>query len=196
MAKRDRLSYVVALDAYEGAGMRNTPRVRGLVLAVLFVATFAAALYPVDEEVMPVVRQARAGVQPVAQALVQTPNVPHAADEEPAQEAANIDPFAPRDWQAPAPVAPAPANVAPLAVAPLVLEPQGPPPLPFQYMGRMTDGDTPLVYLVRGEQTLVAKLGETLDQAYRVVSIGPLQIDFLHIPTGEAQSMSLPAPDR
>ena len=103
------------------------------------------------------------------------------------------DPFAPRLWQAP-PAAPA----APLSVALVTAQPAlppaqaGPPPLPFRFTGRLIDGNDQVVYLSRGDQILVVRNGETLEDTYRVIALDARRMEFLHIPTGEKQTLSLP----
>lgn len=62
-------------------------------------------------------------------------------------------------------------------------------------MGRLNDGDVQMVYLSRGDQTLVARNGEALDGTYKVIDIAPRHIDFEHMPTGERQSLNMPAPE-
>jgi len=103
------------------------------------------------------------------------------------------DPFAPRRWDAPpvpvvAPVAPPPAPV----VAEVVPAPVGPPPLPFQFVGQMYDSTDQVVYLSRGEQALIARVGEVLEGSYKVLDITPLQIEFEHLPTGQKQALAFP----
>ncbi len=105
------------------------------------------------------------------------------------------DPFAPRGWQAPPPPAPV-ASSAPAPVATLDLTPPGPPPLPFRFVGRMSDGAELLVYLARGEQAYAARPGEVLDGTYKVAAIGAAQIEFEHIPTGAKQSLAFPVSEQ
>lgn len=105
------------------------------------------------------------------------------------------DPFAPRNWLPPAPPAPAVPVRAVTAAQPVatITLPEGPPPVPFQFAGRMNDGDDHVVYLARGDRALVARTGEVLENVYKVVSINASQIEFVHIPTGQKQLLSLPA---
>ena len=174
----------------QGADVIRAPLLRWIVLSSLLAMTIVGAVYPVDET--PSLRPPRpphaTRVAPVEQATA-----PLVAD----NGQADVDPFAPRGWQAlPTPtLAPAAAPVSEF-VGPLQPPPPpGPPPLPFQYMGRLTDGGAPVVYLSHGDQALIARNGETLEGTFKVVDISALQIEFLHLPTGQKQSMSLPAPD-
>jgi hypothetical protein len=130
-----------------------------------------------------------AAPQATLQALVSVTRTPPSDDEQ--GDAENGDPFAPRNWTPPAPP-PEPVKV--LTSAPPVAEvivPQGPPPLPYQFMGRMNGSDDQVVYLGRGDQALVARAGEVLESTYKVINIGAAQIEFEHIPTGQRQTLSL-----
>lgn len=107
-----------------------------------------------------------------------------------------INPFAPRGWESvAAPVAAEPAEVAEAPVPQEQHIPVALPTLPFKFVGRMHDGRSEVVYLRHGDNMLIAKDGETLLGMYKVISIGAGQIDFLHVSTGERQSMSLPLQD-
>jgi hypothetical protein len=107
-----------------------------------------------------------------------------------------LDPFAPRGWQAPPPPEPVAPKVVTAAVAPEApVAPIGPPPLPFRFVGSMMDNEQQVIYLGRGEQALVARNGETLDGTYKVLSINTQQIEFEYLPTGDKQSLSFPTPN-
>ncbi|MEH6459746.1 hypothetical protein [Chitinimonas sp. JJ19] len=86
------------------------------------------------------------------------------------------------------------AAPAPVVVAPaLPVEPAGPPPLPFKFMGRLHDGGEQVVYLSQGEQTLIARVGETLGATYKVLGLDAQRIEFEYLPTGDKQQLALPA---
>lgn len=103
------------------------------------------------------------------------------------------DPFAPRGWLASSapvvPVAPPPAAPAP---APVVQEPVGPPPLPYKFMGKMDDGGSQVLYLSRGNDTFVVHAGDTLENAYKVLTVDARRIEFEHIPTSTRQVLDIP----
>ncbi|WP_426344810.1 hypothetical protein ACN9MU_15125 [Pseudoduganella sp. R-32] len=111
--------------------------------------------------------------------------------EELGAESDGSDPFEPRNW-VPAPPPPEPVKevVAPPPIAPLTI-PEGPPALPFQFMGRLKDGADEIVYLGRGDQPVVARAGEVLESTYKVISITPTQIEFEHLPTKQRQVLSM-----
>jgi len=167
----------------------NSAFLRKAVLVIgLLGALYASFLMP-DE-----VQGYQSAPEPEAQAapLVSVAAPPVAVLQEEDTEDAGGDPFAPRNWMAPAP-APEPAKPgAPTReVAALVL-PQGPPALPFKFAGRMNDGDDQVIYLARGETALIARSGEVLENTYKVVSINATQIEFEHLPTGQKQALPLP----
>jgi hypothetical protein len=166
-----------------------SPAVRWTILSSLLVATLVGVFYPVDES--PAERPAR-GSRVSKAAIVSVAAIQPTGQGE---ERANVDPFAPRGWQAQPVTAPVPVVLA----VPEFVGPMRPPPpprapaLPFQYMGRFTDGGPTVVYLSRGDQTLIARAGETLESIYKILEITPVKIDFLHVPTGEKQSLNIPA---
>jgi hypothetical protein len=166
-------------------------RVRWTILSLLLVVTVAACLYPADEPDVHVPRAAR----PARTASTPAPALTAAAIE---SDLVDVDPFTARGWREeppPAPVAPVPAPVPEPFVGPIrPPPPPAPPALPFQFMGRLNDGDVPVVYLTHGDQTLIARTGETLEKTYKVLSMSALQVEFLYLPTGDKQLMSLPAP--
>jgi len=131
---------------------------------------------------------ARAKVTPAESTGVETPDVTN--DD-------ILDPFAPRGWQPPPPpVVPTQvtAVVAAVPVAPIgPMVPAGPPPLPYKFMGTMNDDGNIIVYLSHGDQALVVRNGETLEGTYKVLTIDSQHIEFEHLPTGEKQSLPIPA---
>jgi len=77
--------------------------------------------------------------------------------------------------------------------------PAGPPPLPFKFMGRLdggAEGGQQTIYLSKGEQTFVPQVGDTLEDIYKVLRIDADHIEFEHLPTGEKQTLTIPAPEK
>jgi hypothetical protein len=167
--------------------MDKATKRRWIILLSLAVATAVASLYPTDDapDSSLVAANTRTS-RPAAKAadIVDNPLA--------AVLPGDVDPFAPRGWQAPPP--PAPIQVAPVAPKPIAPPaPVGPPPLPFKFMGRMNDDGEQLLYLSRGDQTFIARSGETLEGAYKVLGIDAQGIEFEHLPTGEKQTLTIPA---
>jgi hypothetical protein len=97
-------------------------------------------------------------------------------------------PFVSTSWLPPPPPPPKPvvAIAAPPA-APVA------PPLPFTFVGLVEKGTPrPQAFLARGEELLVVSQGDVLDNgAYRVDTLTPSQIVFIHVPTNTKQTISL-----
>jgi hypothetical protein len=93
------------------------------------------------------------------------------------------DQFAPRSF-APPQVAQAPAPEA-AAAAP------GAPPLPFVYIGRVTQGGRTDVYVMRGEELIEVAAGRKIDDEYRVEAISEASISFTYLPLRMRQSLEL-----
>jgi hypothetical protein len=96
------------------------------------------------------------------------------------------DPFAPRSWQAmeqaerrrTAPPPPPPPR------------PQA-PTLPFKYFGQAVEDGKTTVFLLRGENSYVARAGSKLDETYRVDRIDDRVIVFTYLPLGTRQELPL-----
>ena len=172
--------------------MDKAARVRWAVLLGTLAVTVAAIFYP-----MPQSDAAQAASHP-AQAAKVVLGSPAADDTIAASmpdAEADTDPFAPRGWQAPPPPPLVQQTVAATAQQIAPTAPPGPPPLPFRFVGRLNDGGQQVVYLSHGEQTVIARNGETLEGTYKVLGIEPQRIEFEHIPTGEKQVLALTATD-
>lgn len=157
-------------------------------LLVLGLAATVYASFGTDGE-EPAMVQAAVPVASRQQPLVSVAPIAQPTGE-PEADSGESDPFAPRNWTPPPP--PEPVKVvtaAPPVVA--VTVPEGPPPLPYQFMGRLNEGDDQVVYLGRGDQALVARMGEVLDSTYKVTGISAAQIEFEHMPTKQRQALPL-----
>jgi hypothetical protein len=91
------------------------------------------------------------------------------------------DPFAQRSFGA------GPAQQAPAAGKPAV------PPLPFQYIGRVTENGKQEVYVMRGDQLLTLERGQKIGNEYRVDKITGKSITFTYLPLKTRQTLDLPA---
>ncbi|WP_373989866.1 hypothetical protein [Duganella sp. BuS-21] len=170
--------------------MDKAARVRWTVLLAALTATLVAVFYPIDEEALPI------AAPPSSQRedSLPAPVIPGDIAEE--GESPDTDPFSPRGWQAPPPPAVASVSVVPAALAPTTPEsPPGAPPLPFRFVGSLKDGADLLVYLARGDETIVARPGEVLEGTYKVTGVSASQMDFEHIPTGQKQALVFPVRD-
>jgi cohesin domain-containing protein len=106
-------------------------------------------------------------------------------DRDPLQRAGR-DPFSTQSWTPPRrAAAPAVAAAAPAPVA---------PPLPYRYVGELVLPTGTQVFLARGDDTFRVSEGQTLDGEYRVESVKPGEMVFVHIPTGQQQTMRFSLP--
>ena len=96
------------------------------------------------------------------------------------------DLFARRSWEPPTP------RAAPPAAKPAPPAAPSAPPLPFKYLGRRADGERLVVYLVKGEDTYNASVGDTLDNAYSLESVSETALQFIYVPLGTKQVLSIP----
>ncbi|MDP2369377.1 hypothetical protein [Rhodoferax sp.] len=109
--------------------------------------------------------------------------------ERPALEAASRDPFVATPVPQPAPVA---LPVAPVVLAP---PPPTPPPLNLRFAGRMTGPDgAAQVFVLLGETSLSASIGQTLPNGYRVEAITARAIELSYPSLNSTARLDLPDP--
>jgi hypothetical protein len=170
--------------------MDKAARWRWTVWVGALLATLGAIYYPAasDEvsEAIPAPKRTD------KTSTVSVSSIPAVADAVNPPDPEYADPFAPRGWQAPPP--PVQQQVAVVPAEPVAPPtPQGPPPLPYRFVGRLNDAGEQVVYLSHGDQALSAHVGETLEGTYKVLGIEPLSIAFEYLPTGEKQQLILTA---
>jgi hypothetical protein len=101
-------------------------------------------------------------------------------------EVARADPFAQRSWELAA-RAEAQRNAPP---PPPPAAPRA-PPLPFTYLGKAVEAGKVTVFLSRGDNTYIARPGETLDGTYRVERVDEHAVVFRYLPLGQRQRLAL-----
>jgi len=171
--------------------MDKSVRVRWAILLSALISTLVAAFYPAADSATVEVSDPR----PRAEKLVEPRQESSAAAfNEVDQLSDETDPFAQRNWQAP-PLPTPVVQAAQIAVAPVDLTPQGPPELPFRFVGSMSDNAEQVVYLSRGDVAIVARTGDVIDASYKVVAITATQIDFEYLPSRAKQSLVFPTRD-
>jgi hypothetical protein len=96
------------------------------------------------------------------------------------------DPFA--AYAPPAPPAPRVAQAPPpppvVVIAPPPAPPVAPAPpvLPYRFLGAVREpGVAPRVFLARGEALITAQAGDTLDGGFRLESVAPRELVFMHL---------------
>jgi hypothetical protein len=89
------------------------------------------------------------------------------------------DLFAPKSWTPPPPAAAG------------AQEPPAPPAIPFTYLGKKLEGGTWEVYLARGDQTFIARLGSVIDNTYRIDRIAPPALEMTYLPLARSQTLPI-----
>lgn len=67
------------------------------------------------------------------------------------------------------------------------------PPLPFQYIGRVTENGKQEVYVMRGDEVITLERGQKIGNEYRVDKITGKSITFTYLPLKTRQTLDLPA---
>jgi hypothetical protein len=65
------------------------------------------------------------------------------------------------------------------------------PPLPFQYVAKIVDGDRTNVYVMLGEDNYSVKPGLVIDRHYKVEKVTETAVTFTYLPLGTRQVLSL-----
>lgn len=88
--------------------------------------------------------------------------------------------FPRRSWAPPPPIVPPAPPPNPVA-----------PPLPFKYLGQITEeGETPQVFLEYAGRQIHPRMGETINGTYRIEAITDVNIQFVYLPLNEAQILT------
>ncbi|MBI1905698.1 MAG: hypothetical protein HYS20_05565 [Rhodocyclales bacterium] len=82
------------------------------------------------------------------------------------------------------------APPAPPAAPPPPPKPAG-PPLPFKFLGRMTDGGILTVFVAQGNQNLSLRKGDVVDNLYRVEEVSDASVIFVYLPLDERQALQI-----
>lgn len=107
------------------------------------------------------------------------------------------DAFGSKNWK-PAPPAKKVVKAKPAAPPPSmpVASPPPPsaPPIPFTYLGRMVDAGVTTVFLTDRQRNLAVKVGEVIDNNYKLEQITDSSLTLTYLPLNAQQQMSLGAP--
>lgn len=69
-------------------------------------------------------------------------------------------------------------------------QPPSPPPLMFKYLGKVTEGDQTQVFLALAERNYIVKVGEKIDNQYRLDEVTDHAITLTYIPLNAKQVLS------
>ncbi|MEO5658481.1 MAG: hypothetical protein ABIQ90_01610 [Polaromonas sp.] len=98
------------------------------------------------------------------------------------------DVFIPHSWVSPPPPAPRPPPPPPPAPPPKPVA----PPLPFSFVGLLDEkGVARRVFLSKGEQLIIVKANDVLENRYRVDQITESSVDLTYLPLNQKQSISI-----
>lgn len=99
------------------------------------------------------------------------------------------DPFSSRNFRpAPPKITPEQAQAA-LAAAPPPPPPPQAPPLPFTFMGRLSEARDTTVFLTQGERNLVVKPGDTIDNVYKLEEVSENAVVLTYLPMNQRQTL-------
>jgi hypothetical protein len=104
------------------------------------------------------------------------------------------DPFGPRSFRPAPPKVKAPSVQTALdAPSPPVPPPQA-PPLPFIFMGRLSEARDTTVFLTMGERNLIVKPGDTIDNTYKVEEVNDTAVVLTYLPMNLRQTLPIGTP--
>lgn len=164
----------------------------GAAITVVALVLLASAVTGRDEaRTPPVVAEPAAAPPPAAreERPVSASDLDLERLKRPRKEGTVQDFFASRSW---APPPPAPLPVA--AVSPTPPPAPAAPPLPFKYLGHMTNAERLVVFLAKNEEVLSVTADDTLDNTYRVESVSESAAIFTYLPLNQRQTLPFPAP--
>ena len=163
----------------------------GLALAATLAATWWAAGVDTGEEIADTPRPA---ARPIAS--------PRSAPAEPSADlaalAASREAFAmatPPLFGLPPPPPPPPRVREPAAeraAAIAAARAARPPALPYSYVGSLQEeGAARLVFLLRGDELVTARVGQVFDTHYRIESVDKEAVELMYLPLGQIQRIEL-----
>lgn len=115
------------------------------------------------------------------------PRSPHAEDGYDAATGV----FTPIQWTPPTPKAATKTTKADAAALTTVPTPIQAPPLPFRVLGRYVEGDQVAVFLLYKDQNLIAHVGDTIAENYKVESLNSGVLTLLYTPLNKQQTLDV-----
>lgn len=104
----------------------------------------------------------------------------------------NGDPFGPRSFRPDSPKGRAAPSAAATAASPQ--PPPQAPPLPFAYIGRLSEDHDTTVFLAMGERNLVLKPGDVIDNMYKLEEVSDSAVVLTYLPLSQRQTLSIGTP--
>ena len=166
--------------------MNKVARIRWAILWTSLFLTVAAIFYPLNESELHLNAVQQKNVlmkNDVPVSVIGLGEIKNTDDD-------TIDPFAARGWKT-IPEPPKALDAVSVSLAQVLAPlPSGPPPLPFRFLGKFEDGTDSFIYLGRGEQTFVVRLGDMVDGVYKILKITEQNVELEYVPTGDKQNLS------
>lgn len=171
-----------------------------IVLGTAAVATLLAAIFAPEDEgsivgaATATTRQVERVPAPLTLAEAAAPAINPALAIHPRrnldddEEAATL--FARQSWQTGTPQKIMPGQQAAQASAAAV-DPNAPPPLPFQFLGRFVDEGKAAYFLQAGERNVVARPGDLLEERYRFDGVVQGALQFTYLPLNLKQTLAV-----
>ena len=177
-----------------------SPKKRWSLWLILLAATLVAVVFPVSQDkpsLAPMTKLSRQHViisPPILREVANTQmRVVNKDEQNSVLPELKNDPFAAVSWNATPPEPPKPP---PVVQEPGVMAPVVPvePPLPYQFLGRMLEPDGAIqIFLSRGQDSIIAHVGDVLDTNYKLVSIDEHKLTIAYLPMGHLHDISLDA---
>jgi hypothetical protein len=98
------------------------------------------------------------------------------------------DLFAARSWKAAPQLAT--VNEQSVNLTPEVQVPTA-PPMPFQFIGKLSDRSDLQVFLQSGEKIYVVRKGDVIDETWRIEGISDVELSFVYLPLHLSQTLSV-----
>jgi hypothetical protein len=178
---------------------------RKIIIGAMLVATLIAAMLVEDEdETTPDTVEPTASARPARPSSTRTPapearnnnlNVDQLGQRK--FDALAGDLFASNSW------APKPPPVTPQQQAALLLQQQQraqpkapppaptPPPLQFKYIGKAIEGNQTWVFLTQADENYIARIGEKIDDQYRLDTISDESVTLTYLPLNAKQILPI-----
>jgi len=162
---------------------------RRLIMGAALILTLVAVVWVngMDEQSAPVTPAVKRAIPAAATSNASGTALGAARVEEARKQAASMpaaNAFAARSFYVapPKPVEPPPAPPPP----PMA------PPLPFKYMGRFAEANASLViFLTAGDRLYSVRVGDVIDETYRVEKLTPSELIFIYLPMDERQALPI-----
>jgi len=170
-----------------------------LVLGTAAVATLLAAIFAPEDEgsivgaATATTRQIERAPAPLTLAEAAAPAINPALAIHPRrnldddEEAATL--FSRQSWQTGASQKIMPGQQA--ATPAVAADPNAPPPLPFQFLGRFVDEGKAAYFLQAGERNVVARPGDLLEERYRFDGVVQGALQFTYLPLNLKQTLAV-----